>query len=329
MASKVKSINGLMKHLREANKINISGSSQKQKLRNIGYYHGYKGYRYIENSNNRIMYSDFNEVMAMNEFDMNLKTLFYPQIMFIETALKNYVLEVVLDETGTDSFIDIYANLLIDYKTYGHGTVKYKDAMKKRLDLRNKIYGALTNNYKTKPVVQHFYHKDKNVPIWAIFEIITLGDFGFFVSCLHRNIRMSVAKLMSLNSTCNSDGKLAVAIIFALKDLRNAVAHNDVIFDTRFKTANINKTLIQCLELDTKVININFSTIVDYLILVCYILKNLGVSKIEIYKMINTFINATESLRKKIPFKIYSQIIHTNSRNKIKELQKYIKLLHK
>jgi len=197
MASKVKSINVLMKHLREANKINISGSSQKQKLRNIGYYHGYKGYRYIENSNNRIMYSDFNEVMAMNEFDMNLKTLFYPQIMFIETALKNYVLEVVLDKTGTDSFIDIYTNLLIDYKTYGHGTVKYKDAMKKRLDLRNKIYGALTNN------------------------------FGFFVSCLHRNIRMNVAKLMSLNSTCDSDGRLAVAIVFALKDLRNAVAHND------------------------------------------------------------------------------------------------------
>ncbi|AIY79350.1 hypothetical protein U728_350 [Clostridium botulinum 202F] len=39
---KPKSLDCLMKYLRDFHKININGSSQKQKLRNIGYFHGFK-----------------------------------------------------------------------------------------------------------------------------------------------------------------------------------------------------------------------------------------------------------------------------------------------
>mgnify|MGYP007064450339 FL=1 len=42
-----KTTDALMRYLREEKGISISGSSQKRKLMNIGYYHGYKGYRYI------------------------------------------------------------------------------------------------------------------------------------------------------------------------------------------------------------------------------------------------------------------------------------------
>ena len=44
----VKTINSLMAYLREENAINIKGSLHKRKLRNLGYYHGYKGYRFIK-----------------------------------------------------------------------------------------------------------------------------------------------------------------------------------------------------------------------------------------------------------------------------------------
>jgi hypothetical protein len=48
---------------------------------------------------------------------MALKALFYPQIMFIETALKNYVLEIVLKQGKNDSFETIYEILLTNYKS--------------------------------------------------------------------------------------------------------------------------------------------------------------------------------------------------------------------
>lgn len=41
-----KSTDALMRHLRN-NGIAISGASQKQQLINTGYFHGYKGYRFL------------------------------------------------------------------------------------------------------------------------------------------------------------------------------------------------------------------------------------------------------------------------------------------
>ena len=107
-----KSIDGLMRYMRVKKHISISGSAQKRKLRNMGYYHGYKGYRFIGKSSNSILYTDFKELVAIYDFDMRLKSLLYPQLMFIETALKNYVLEEILKESNSDNFNYIYTKLL-------------------------------------------------------------------------------------------------------------------------------------------------------------------------------------------------------------------------
>ena len=45
---KAKTINGLMIHLRDDCGINIKGSKEKLQLTQYGYYHGYKGYRFIK-----------------------------------------------------------------------------------------------------------------------------------------------------------------------------------------------------------------------------------------------------------------------------------------
>lgn len=89
--SKPQTINGLMRHLRDDCQIQIAGSRQKQELISYGYYHGYKGYRFFQKPNNKIPYTDFSEVIAVIEYDNNLKTAMYPNLMFIETALQNIV----------------------------------------------------------------------------------------------------------------------------------------------------------------------------------------------------------------------------------------------
>ena len=108
--------------------------------------------------------------------------------------------------------------------------------------------------------------------------------------------------------------------------MRNAVAHNDIIFDTRYRNAGIGKPIKGCLERDTRITNIDFSTIMDYLILVCYLLKNMQVSKTDIKKMVTNFGVITETLRRKVPANIFSQVIHTNTRTKINQLENFIKL---
>ena len=320
-----KSIDGLMRYMRNEKGIAISGSAQKQKLRNIGYYHGYKGYRFIGTDTNRVPYTDFKQLIAIYDFDMQLKAMLYSQLMFIETAIKNYVLEEVVRESNSDSFNYIYTNLLTDYKKFSTGSSKQKEAIKQRLGLRDRVYAALTReNSNKKEVVQHFYHKDENVPIWAIFEVLTLGEFGNFFACLNYPTRRNVSKSIGLYQPADTNAFLTKKIIFAIKELRNAVAHNDVIFDTRFSRSSIDTAVSNAVEITTGIKNITFNSITDYIVLVVYLLKHFGVSKSEVRKIIAEFQNAIEDLRGKVPISMYAKIIHTDTRGKIAALQKYI-----
>jgi abortive infection bacteriophage resistance protein len=323
--SKIKNTNSLMKYLRDTHHITVGGSIHKRKLRNIGYYHGFKGYRFIKTPKNRINFSDFDQLLAVNSFDMELKTLFYPQAMFIETALKNYVLEITLNHSQTENFNTIYETLLTNYKNFNIGSSSYNKTLHKRLRLRDQFYNVLTRNFSNnKQVVQHFYHKDQSVPIWAIFEVISLGEFGNFISACNSNVKRDISKSLSLNQSCDSKGELTESIIYIIKDLRNSIAHNDVIFDTRFKSSTPSNSLLRALELDTGIKNISFNTIVDYLILFIYLLKNLRIPKMEMTKMVSRFEYLIDRFRTQIPFNIYSSIFYTDTRNKITVLKTFI-----
>ena len=224
-----KSINSLMKYMRENKNINISGSLQKRNLRHMGYFHGYKGYRFCTKPNNLLPYKNFDEIQAVYDFDIKLKALLYPQIMSIETILKNYVLEIIINESNSNRFTDIFSNILNNYKSYTVGSKNYKSAIIKRLNLRNKIYSNLSRDYDKSLIVNHYYDKDKLVPIWAIFELLSLGEFGNLFSCINIKVRKEISKNIGIKSYADTDGNLTGHIIFAIKDLRNAVAHNNTV----------------------------------------------------------------------------------------------------
>ena len=240
---KPKSINSLMIYMRDEKKIGINGSLQKKKLRYMGYFHGYKGYRYCNSPNSLLPYKNFNELQAVYDFDMKIKAALYPQIMFLETAMKNYALEIILNETGSSRFADIYSQIMKNYKSFSVGSDLYKNAVSKRLAVRNKIYGNISRDYGKKYIVTHYYDKDAPIPIWAIFELLSLGEFGNFISCLDPVVRKKLSVSVGIKSSFDQDGKMTEKIVFALKDLRNAVAHNNTVFDTRFKTGAVSKRI--------------------------------------------------------------------------------------
>ena len=133
-----KTLNSLMKHLRDSG-IDINGSTQKRRLKNIGYYHGYKGYRFAGNAANRLPLTDFSQVAALYDFDTQLKALFYPRVMSIETALKNYTLEAVIKDARSGVFEDIWRKSLTDYRSYTGRA--YKNAWDRRQRLAERRTG--------------------------------------------------------------------------------------------------------------------------------------------------------------------------------------------
>lgn len=93
----MKTLDELMQHLCN-NGIACSGELQKRELKNLGYYHGYKGCRFAGIAKNRLHLQSFEQISSLNSFDMALKSSIYPRIIAVETALKNYTLEEVLQD---------------------------------------------------------------------------------------------------------------------------------------------------------------------------------------------------------------------------------------
>ena len=322
-------INQLMKYLRIKHNIVVK-SNQAQDLRNMGYYHGFKGYRFIRVPSQRISFTSLDEIIALNKFDMQLKALFYPKVMFIENALKSYVIESTLKNAKSENLDVIFNKSITDYRSYTPGSDMYHKQYAKRMMLKGKINSALIRDYgNNKKTVNHFFDADKAIPIWAIFESLTLGEFGTFFACANSDVTISsrnscFSATLHLPSNLDADGKITEYIIYALKDLRNAIAHNNIIFDTRFRTGKINQRLGTLLETEVGIANLDFKYIYAYIILLTYVLRKMGESKTICKQFLNTFLSLTDELRNQLPANVCNQILGTQQRSHLKQLQNFI-----
>lgn len=261
-----------------------------------------------------------------------------PQRMQIETVLKNYVLEAIVESIQSDSFSDVYSKLLDNYKGFSttgktyctprdreRAEDRFKKELQRRLDLRNRIYGVQANAFKNDNKIAHYFlSKDKPLHIWGIFELLSLGEFGHFVSCLNKPCREKNSIKLGIQQSDDTNSMMPQRLLYTTKDLRNAIAHNDVVFDTRFKTGSIDKQISNAISNATSVSGITFDTITDYLVLLTYQLKLIGISKTELRRLIAGFSDAQEKLRSAIPTSTYNQIIHTDNNRKIQALKAYI-----
>ena len=318
-------INGLMRHLRNDCHIQISGSYQKQQLISYGYYHGYKGYRFVKNSHNQILYTDFSEVVAVIEYDNNLKAALYSDLMFIETAIKNIVCNESVDGLKLGTFEHIYKERMRDNPT----NTKLQS---KRLKLRNSVYSKLSASYHDEEgndnlMVRHFYNRGEDSPLWVVFEILYLSDLASFFECLNESMRERIMmRLNMFDISIDTNRNLLSSILYTIKSLRNSVAHNNIIFDTRFKDRNISPVLKKWVEKETSIQNITLYSLIDYIIIVCCLLKRVDFSSARAKKLVNTYKDQNQLLQNNVAPSIYAQIIQQNVTQKLSALETYLNI---
>ena len=323
-----KTIDGLMRHLRD-NGISISGSVQKRQLRNTGYFHGYKGYRFFGTSSNRLPFTSYDEVYATIQYDSKLKSLMYGKMMFIETAVKNVALESILQYTRSENIQDMYDKAVSSYKNCPSTFTpeQKKKAQQNKLNLEGTIQSTLTRAYKSEnPKITHFYNNVgySGVPLWSLFEILTLGDFGFLLSCLTFNVRDDISRRLGLNLSADTNRQLVYKYIYTLKDLRNAIAHNSVVFDTRFRNIDPTRAMKRCLEQEIGLPYVNFKSIGDYIILMCYYMKLLSATKTEIKAFIRDFEKITDEYRNSVDSSVANIVIRTDLSARMNALKNFI-----
>ena len=318
---KVKTINSLMKYMRNHHHIRIEGSKSKNSLLNNGYYHSYKGYRYINNKYNKAIIDNYCDLEALINYDLRLKKILYPIVMQFETITKNRVLQILIDIYKTDKFDNIYTNAMIAYKSVNKDKVR---AIKKRLFVKDKITSSISNSYGKGLIATHFYNNDRYVPIWGVFEIIMFGEFASLISTLEDSTKIRIMNDMGIKTTYDSKGRLSYQVLYIIKSLRNAIAHNNVIYDLRFCDSKIDSTIPKMLSVETGISNITFDSIIDYIILLVYILKKYKFNKKELRQLVKDYENILNLFYKESNKYNYNKVIRTDTRKKIRELTKYI-----
>lgn len=151
-----------------------------------------------------------------------------------------------------------------------------------------------------------------------------MGDFGYLLSCLTLDMREKISRAIGINLSCDTNCELIYKYVYALKDLRNAIAHNNVVYDTRFRKFDPSKPMKQCLILEIGLPYINFKTIGDYIVLICYYLKLLNVSKTEIKSFIREFGKITKEYESSVNTSISSITLHKDLTSRMIILSNFI-----
>lgn len=320
------STNALMRHLR-ARGVSIKGSSAKKKLQNVGYYHGYKGYRFARERRNPLPLTDFDQVLNLYAFDMELKTLFYPQIMQIETSLKSCILDAIcsnLAERGQSASFEVVCSECLT----GAGA---KEQYRELSYLAQKV--ARQSAREGEPVIRHFTDQSRGVPIWALMETLTLGEFSTIYSCLTDELRDAIYERLGMPKRSRSrDAQkkdktdLLLALLRVLASLRNSVAHNNVILDARFLIRNTpNKHVREYLGREFGIDPVPFSQIADCMLLVVFFTSALGYSKTERKRFVAEYEKIlAEFYMHRLPSDVYQQMIGKSDNLKIKAALAYI-----
>lgn len=324
--SKGKSTKRLMEHIKTKHNVEITNSDKKD-LISMWYYHGYKRYRYIKNTDNIQNFDNFSQIKAIYEFDSGLKNLIYPMITKLETNLKNIVIDILVTNSNPDIEI-IYKNKCIGYLDYdkNNDTKRYKQRLKERLDLRSDIDKTIAYNYNKNDALSHYVHHSRPVPLWVYFELISFGQFGHFFNTLSRDYRLKISNKTNLNDLAvNTDGRLLGDIVFALVDLRNATMHNAVVFDANYNKSGVSKKIKEYFKKEASLEDFELDKIIDYIFVLLILLKKLESSEDELINYLDEFNTLKESLYYQIPKETYGKLLGVDSNKRLEKMKEYLK----
>lgn len=314
LVSDYKSLNALMRHMRDGG-VSIAGGAEKTALAQVGYFHGYKGYRFSGQPTRRLPLADFKQLKAVIEFDTQLKTLFYPVLMKTEMTMKNLALVELLDGAGSSSLAGLFQ--LMPGGTW--------DKQKRKLEVMHACNEALLGCYKRRnQIVCHYYDSPGGtVPVWALMEVITLGHFGTLLQEVSDQSRSAIAGRWGLG---RRNGGLVPHLVHTVTSLRNCVAHNGTVFDRRFATATVRADIGQLLSRELSYGGaIDFGSITDYFLLLSYLSRRLGAPKRDVYALIRQYRSVIDGLRSGVPTRVFDMIVHTDNRAKVNQVEIWLR----
>lgn len=312
-------LNKLMKHMRDDHGFeDLRGSDRKLRLRNMGYFHGYKGFRFVRKPSERLALASFDDLERVYEFDARMKSIFYPRVMEVEIALKNLILARLLEACSDPSLATFLREGLDDCRQQ-NGSVS-KTRMRRKLDLKSTLHGVVRESYKSSHV-SHYINRDDDVPMWSVFESMSLGNLSRLARCLKPEIEGEILDDMGIPT---SQPGMIADIIEVIRPLRNCIAHNGVIFDARFSQAVIHghagpiAVAGALVKRETSLsYEPQFNSIVDYVVFISMLIALITRRKTDARRFVKECRDALAALQEGVGIDMYMKIAGSGDRQKL------------
>lgn len=221
----------LIQKLSEEKKLEISDKDYAIKLLKEHSYFalisGYKGPFKGKDGNYKV-HTSIQDIYALYIFDDSLRALFLQYILKIENHVKSLI---------SYSFCETYG----DAQQHYLNPTKY-DCNSKNQDDVNELVTRLikiTTDPKNYPYIKHQKRKHGNIPLWVMMKALTLGTVSKLYSFLPQNIQHNISKEFAYVHE-----NMLVQMLDLLARVRNVCAHNERLFDYKYKKGTIDDTYI-------------------------------------------------------------------------------------
>lgn len=184
---------------------------------------GYKGMFKKANGEYKLHVS-IEDIYALYCFDDNLRALVLRYILKVEKHIKSLMSYAFCQKFGENQ---------IEYLT----TTNYNYTETFREEI-NYLVGRLNqtiNNPKNYTYIEHQKRKYGNVPLWVMMKALTLGTVSKMYSFMQQSIQYQVSKEFSYIDE-SSLGRM----LDLLSRVRNVCAHNERLYDYKYRRGAIN-----------------------------------------------------------------------------------------
>lgn len=191
-------------------------------LRRYGYYSLIGGYKDKFKDQDGYKYrSDvcFNDIVALYEFDEELRGLFLKYIQKIEKQLKSQIAYYFCEKYGEKQEAYLLSS------NYNSVEKNKKNVEKLIGILKNYTNGRTNYDY-----INHAIDEHNNLPLWVLINALTMGNVSKFYSLLQYDVQTKI----SLNYIGINENQLA-KLLNNLTIFRNICAHGERLYCCRIK----------------------------------------------------------------------------------------------
>lgn len=199
-------------------------------LKEYSYFDLISGYKkpFKTKDGNYKLHTSINDIYRFYIFDDMLRTLFLKYILKIEKHVKSLI---------SYSFCEVNGEQQQHYLN----ATKY-NYIPQNQDKINDLIGRLikvTNDTKNYPYISHQKKKHGNIPLWVIMKALTLGTVSKMYSFLPQSIQHNVSKEFQYVHE-----SMLARMLDILARVRNVCAHNERLYDYKYKKGTIDDTYI-------------------------------------------------------------------------------------